>query len=76
MRASTARQSITFPSRTSTPASREISHESIAADVEAFERSGGEIEVLGNTPMLKHIGLAADTAKDSPSGKSDFLQTE
>ena len=32
-----------------------ITHERIAADLEAFYRSGGEIEVLGVTRSLKKI---------------------
>jgi hypothetical protein len=33
------------------------SHERLAADLEAFRKSGGKIEVLGNTSTLKKIGL-------------------
>lgn len=41
-----------------------ITHERIAADLEAFYRSGGEIEVLGVTRSLKKIdgGEAAPPA--------------
>ena len=41
-----------------------ITHERIAADLEAFYRSGGEIEVLGVTRSLKKIdgGEAAPLA--------------
>ena len=35
-----------------------MSHEQVAADVEAFRKAGGKIEVLGNTPTLKKIGVA------------------
>lgn len=39
------------------PASSGMSHERLAADLEAFRKSGGKIEVLGNTSTLKKIGL-------------------
>lgn len=45
------------------PAERNaITHERIAADLEAFYKSGGEIEVLGVTRSLKKI----DDADGSP----------
>ena len=40
------------------PNPADLSHESIAADVEAFRKAGGKIEVLGNTPTLKKIGVS------------------
>ena len=39
-------------------ASKAITHESIAEDLAAFEESGGEMEVLGTTATLKHVGVA------------------
>ena len=33
----------------------QLSHERIAADVDAFCNAGGQIEVLGNTQVLKRI---------------------
>ena len=38
----------------------ELTHDRIAEDVAAFTEAGGKIEVLGNTPMLKTIGAAAE----------------
>lgn len=64
------RQSITFPSRKPTPASKQATHESVAADLAAFESAGGQIEVLGATSKLKHIGLAA-TAAEAPAKDSE-----
>lgn len=45
-----------------------ITHERIAADLEAFYKSGGEIEVLGVTRSLKKIdgGEAAPPAPAKP----------
>lgn len=42
--------------------SREITSEHIARHVEAFEASGGTVEVLGNTPMLKRVKTEAPSA--------------
>lgn len=52
-----ARQQITFPRRKSTPVSKEITHENIVDHLAAFEGAGGQVEVLGTTSTLKHIGL-------------------
>lgn len=30
-------------------------HQSIAADIAAFRKRGGRIEVLGNTPLRTHV---------------------
>ena len=30
-------------------------HKSIAADIAAFRKQGGRIEVLGNTPLRAHV---------------------
>lgn len=30
-------------------------HQSIAADIAAFRKRGGRIEVLGNTPLRAHV---------------------
>ncbi len=35
-----------------------LTHAQIADDLAAFERDGGRIEVLGNTPMLRTIPLS------------------
>jgi hypothetical protein len=39
-----------------------ITHERIAADLEAFRQAGGEIEVLGVTRSLKKIDGGGDLA--------------
>lgn len=39
-----------------------LTHAQIADDVAAFQRAGGRIEVLGNTPMLRTIPLSATPA--------------
>lgn len=43
----------------------ELTHDRIAEDVAAFTEAGGKIEVLGNTPMLKTIGAAAEAERAS-----------
>ena len=43
-----------------------ITHERIAADLEAFRKAGGEIEVLGVTRALKKIG-EDDTPPPAPA---------
>lgn len=49
------------------PAERNaITHERIAADLEAFYKSGGEIEVLGVTRSLKKID-GDDTSPPAPA---------
>lgn len=44
-----------FPAR-KTAAKGPITREAIAADLEAFHKSGGKIEVLGTTLALRNIG--------------------
>ena len=50
-----------------------LTHERLAADLEAFHRAGGRIEVLGITRALRRIGTdaeiaaPADTAESKPS---------
>jgi hypothetical protein len=50
-----------------------LTHDQIADDLAEFERGGGRIEVLGNTPMLRTIPLsptpAATGARKRPDGK-------
>ena len=36
-----------------------MTHEALAADLEAFRKSGGKIEVLGTTQALRRIGQDA-----------------
>lgn len=48
-----------------------LTHDQIAEDLAAFERAGGRIEVLGNTPMLRAIPLSpgpAGSGTREPSG--------
>lgn len=46
----------------------ELTHDRIAEDVAAFTEAGGKIEVLGNTPMLKTIGAAAEAERAARTG--------
>jgi hypothetical protein len=61
----TARQS--DPSRKSTPASKVVTSESLAADLAAFEGAGGHVEVLGATSHFKHIGVPVALADQAAS---------
>ncbi len=50
-----------------------LTHEKIAADLEAFQRAGGKIEVLGNTYTLKSIpppGTPAPVTSRTDSDKA------
>lgn len=51
------------------PAERNaITHERLAADLEAFRKAGGRIEVLGVTRTFKNIGPDADaTPQPAPA---------
>ncbi len=42
-----------------------LSHDSIAADIAAFRKAGGKVEVLGNTRVLKNI-TPAEAPKPAP----------
>ena len=60
MQAKAAKPRTTSPaplrrSNTSKGASFHITSESIAADLAAFRKQGGRIEVLGNTPLRAHV---------------------
>ena len=48
-----------------------ITHERLAADMEAFRKAGGKIEVLGVTPALRRIdpigGAAQPAAPAAPA---------
>ena len=64
MQAKAAKPRTTSPaplrrSNTSKGASFHITSESIAADLAAFRKQGGRIEVLGNTRVLTRIEEAA-----------------
>jgi hypothetical protein len=56
-------QNIHIASQKPRPTAKTATHESIADDLEAFERAGGRIEVLGVTSTLKHIGFQATPEK-------------
>ena len=43
-----------------------ITREAIEADLEAFRKAGGKIEVLGVTNTLRHIGPNGSTAPTDP----------
>ncbi|GAB2492285.1 hypothetical protein GCM10027084_01010 [Pseudoxanthomonas sangjuensis] len=56
MAATKAKSAKTFPK--SAPAGKSaatITHERIEHDIAEFEKSGGKIEKLGNTPVFKKI---------------------
>ena len=38
-----------------------MSHDRIAADIAAFRKAGGKVEVLGNTPIQRRAAPAAAT---------------
>ena len=66
MQAKAAKPRTTSPaplrrSNTSKGASFHITRESIAADLAAFRKQGGRIEVLGNTPL--HANVSAFRSK-------------
>ena len=44
-----------------------MTHERIAADLDAFRKSGGRIEVLGVTRTLQRIDPALETAPAKPA---------
>ena len=50
-------------SNTSKGASFHITSESIAADLAAFRKQGGRIEVLGNTPLHANVSAFRSTSK-------------
>ena len=39
------------------PSPGNVNQEQLAADIAAFRKAGGKIEVLGNTQTLKKIGV-------------------
>lgn len=47
-----------------------LTHDQITEDVEAFTSAGGKIEVLGNTRMLKTIGVTAEAERAETEGAS------
>ena len=50
-----------FPTRKANERSL-VTHERVAADIEAFRKAGGKIEVLGVTRALKKIDPEAEAA--------------
>lgn len=56
--------------------SREAASERISADIDAFLRRGGAIEVLGTTQMLKRLsGLPKPEASPAESAEAPTLAT-
>jgi hypothetical protein len=56
-----------------------LTHDQIADDLAEFERTGGTIEVLGNTPMLRTIPLSptpAATGARKPAGKTTAAEAK
>jgi len=51
-------------------ADKALTHERIAADMEAFSKAGGHVEVLGVTPLRRK------TDKAAAAGKSATAQTK
>ena len=54
-----------FPTRKANERSL-VTHERVAADIEAFRKAGGKIEVLGVTRNLQRIGVEPDAAPATP----------
>lgn len=66
----TQRSNTTFSSRRRTEtANRHLTSEVIAADIAAFKREGGHIEVLGNTPYRAHV--ASTTFRSDANAKRE-----
>ncbi|MBE1159645.1 hypothetical protein [Dyella acidiphila] len=51
-----------------------LTSERIASDIDAFNKAGGHIEVLGNTPIVRRSKEAV-TAADAKSSKTTLKQT-
>ncbi len=45
---------------------RGITSNTIAADIAAFKKNGGRIEVLGNTPLRVHVPAVTSRTKTAP----------
>jgi hypothetical protein len=62
-----------MPRKTTAPAprkpvdARSITSDDIAAHLAAFTAAGGEVEVLGVTRVLKHVGDAATPTAPAPT---------
>lgn len=50
--------------------SASLTSERIAADLAAFRKDGGKIEVLGNTKVFKNLGPMASASKTSKAKKA------
>jgi hypothetical protein len=48
----------------------DVTHESLSADIAAFRKAGGRIEVLGVTRSLLRIGLEGDEPPPVPANPS------
>lgn len=55
-----------FGGRKSNDRGASVTSERIAADLAAFDKAGGRIEVLGNTLALKKIGVDATDVAPAP----------
>lgn len=44
-----------------------VTHEGLAADIEAFRKAGGKIEVLGVTRTLLRVGVEPGEAQPAPA---------
>jgi len=47
-----------------------VTSERIAADLAAFRKSGGKIEVLGNTKVFKNVGPMTSSSKTAKAKKA------
>ncbi|HUG98993.1 MAG TPA: hypothetical protein VMQ83_07435 [Gammaproteobacteria bacterium] len=45
-----------------------LTHESVAADIAAFRKAGGEIEVLGHTQFRREPAAASGSKAATPAG--------
>lgn len=62
-----------FSRRQTKTANQHLTSEVIAADIAAFKKRGGRIEVLGNTPYRPH--LASTTFRSNVKAKRNAAST-
>lgn len=65
-----AAQRRTRTSRKNTAAASMLTSERIAADLAAFRKNGGKIEVLGNTKVFKSAGPMRSASKKTAARKT------
>ncbi|SHE64868.1 hypothetical protein [Thermomonas hydrothermalis] len=65
--AASSRTSALFKGRKPAERSAAMTRERIAEHMEAFQRAGGTIEVLGTTRALQRIGLPEDPPSPTPA---------